>query len=75
MVGLQAGLEALPHATEELFQTLRVLLAVEERRLDARRPDAGSDGLQIFAVGAETDGDVLILLSVASDELRAAERR
>lgn len=75
MVGLHAGLEALPHAAEELFEALRVLLAVEERRVDSCRPDAGADGLQILAVGAETDGDVLVLLPVACDELRAAERR
>lgn len=75
VVGLQAGLKSLPHPAEELLESLSVLLAVEEWRFDARCPDAGPDGLQILLVGAEPDGDVLVLLTVASDELRAAEGR
>jgi hypothetical protein len=73
VVGLESRLESLPHPTEELLQTRRVVLAVEEGTFNARNPNLGSDGLQVLAVGAETDGDVLVLLAVAGDELWTAE--
>lgn len=75
MIRLHAGFEALPHTLEQLLETLCVLFAVEERTIDACKPHLGPDRFQVLAVCAETNRNVLVLLTVASDELWAAECR
>lgn len=75
MIRLQVGFHSLPHSLEKLLEPLSILLAVEERTLDSCHPHLGAHCLEIFAIAAEADGDVLIFLTVARNQLRTSERR
>lgn len=74
VIGLLAAAEPLPHLVEQRLQALGVLLAVEEGALAARHPHLGPYRPQVLLVRAQLDGNVLVLLAAARNQLRTAER-
>lgn len=74
VIGLLAAAEPFPHLVEQRLQALGVLLAVEKGTLAARDPHLGPDRPQVLLVRAQLDGNVLVLLAAARNQLRTAER-
>lgn len=67
MIGCLVPRELLPHSHEQHLQSFGILGTIEQWTLDTCLPHFGAHCLQIFTIGAQTNGDLFVFFAISGN--------